>query len=582
MPGRLRLPPIATLQAQTERYIQKYGNRGAMIVLDDEQYEELRACSESFVHFCERWVYVQDKVTKRDELFNLFEGQRRVVPEMVAGRWLCLLKGRQLGLTWLCAAFVLWCLLFRTSFTCVVINQEKQYAQDFIWRVKFMYDRLPVWMRKQITKKDSTRLKMEAGGNQGDLRAVVGGEKGARSVTADLVIVDEASRVDDLEATLAAIQPTVGDSGGQIVLLSSSAGPQGVFYECWKDSYGLDGEKRGADGVGENRYMPIFLHWSERRGRDQAWYDREAQALNKISPVRMKQEHPENPQEAWEYASGRVYPLFTRARCVGTMEIPTTAELYRAIDWGQTDSPFVCLWIAHIKGPTGLLVSPECPELIREMLSYRYNDDRPDEPLKEDDHGPDALRYAVTTFRTAMTGLVYVYREFYLRDSVEKGWNPIDEIDKVHEMSGWQPSPPDHRTKYERGPTGEVYVNSVADRSWPSIIKLFCAHDLPLVPHKAMHKKKRPKEGVLTENPLKERLEGIRRLSVFVDGSRDLDKVIPITREEQALQLMRREQARKAVGAVPATTGLDERSRLHLAKRLIQARRRGKKRTARR
>ena len=37
-----------------------------------------------------------------------------------------------------------------------------------------------------------------------------------------------------------------------------------------------------------------------------------------------------------------------------------------------------------------------CPVLIRQLSNYRWNPKRLDDvPLKEDDHGPDALRYFV-------------------------------------------------------------------------------------------------------------------------------------------------------------------------------------------
>ena len=54
-----------------------------------------------------------------------------------------------------------------------------------------------------------------------------------------------------------------------------------------------------------------------------------------------------------------------------------------------------------------LFISRRCPKLIRQMKSYRYEDgpeitsrnprDARPEPLKKNDHGPDALRYLLAT-----------------------------------------------------------------------------------------------------------------------------------------------------------------------------------------
>jgi len=518
-----------------------------------------------FERFCETYVTIYDRETKKDIKLDLFESQSMISGRLVAGIWLVLLKGRQLGLTWFIAAYVVWRITYAKQLTVVVVNQQKDYAKDFIKRVKYIYDRLPVWMRKEITTDNKQELNWGALGNNIVLRAIVGGEKAARSMTVDLAILDEGSRIPELDATMAAIQPGVESAGGQIVALSSSAGPQGYFYESWQGSYGEDGENIRPDGTGPNGFCPIFIHWSKRRGRDEAWFAKESERLGAISPVRMKQEHPDTPQEAWEYASGRVYPLFRRDHCVGDIVCPLNTERYRAIDWGQSTSPFVCLWVAHVPGATGFLVSPNCPNTIREFFAYRWDEDNPDEPLKKDDHCPDAVRYVATTFN--LTGLVYVYRELYLPDSVEKGWNIMNEIEQIHRLSGWEPAPRDVRHKWQRGHVSEAYEGTAADRSWSKAIATYCANDIPCRGHKIISRKEVTGK-LLTDKPLTEKLEGIRWLSALIDGSVDLEKRIPVTRERLAMEAL--QQSRMTRRA----SGLESRSLALYARGLLAAERR--------
>ena len=54
-----------------------------------------------------------------------------------------------------------------------------------------------------------------------------------RGYTPALVILDEASRAD--EGLLAAMLPSISESDGDLMLLSTPAGRRGFFYECWTD-----------------------------------------------------------------------------------------------------------------------------------------------------------------------------------------------------------------------------------------------------------------------------------------------------------------------------------------------------------
>lgn len=522
-----------------------------------------------FQRFCERHVRINETVTlptgekkSRDIALDMFEAQLTVTPDLCKGTWLVLLKGRQLGLTWLVVAFVAWLITYRKNLVVVVVNQQLEYAEEFISRVCYVLDRLPVWMQKEPTTRNKKSLEWAKDGQRIKIRAIVGGEKAGRSLNVDLAILDEASRIPDLAKTMQALQPCVESVNGQIVALSSSAGPQGYFYESWKGAFGDDGEAIRADGKGPNGFKPIFLHWSQRRGRDAAWYAREAERLNAISPVALKQEHPETPQEAWEYASGRIYPLFRRETCVGEIaRLPLNALRYRAIDWGSAESPFVCLWIAHVPGRSGFLVSNKCPNTIREFFAYRWDDeiaqDKDQKPLKRDDHTCDAVRYAVTSFN--LTGLVWVYREFYEVNSVAKGWNIMNEIEQLHRLSGWEEAPEEIRSRWWQGDAGENYEMSVADRSWAKAISTYNVNDFPLRGHKVISRKQDKKE--LTDRPLIETLEGIRQVAALIDGSIDIEKILPVTRERLAMRVL----AQKG----NFTTGLEDRSLAHVARRLL-------------
>lgn len=537
-----------------------------------DQMQEFIKCSPAngwrgFVRWCHRHVIIQDRATRQEVSFELFQGQRRVAPLLVLGYWIIALKGRQLGLTWLMAAYTLWRLTHERRFTAIVVSSQKLYAFEFMRRVKWIYNRLPPHMRTPITTDKIDELRFEAGSQETELFALVGTEKTARSLTGDLVVFDEASRIEGLDGALTGVEPALEVAGGQLVLLSTSAGPQGAFYDTWCSTYGEDGELLDQEGVGPTGFMPIFLHWSERPGRDRDWYQKQAERLRHLSPIAVKQEYPETPAEAFEYASGRIYPLFTRMRCVGTIGIPRHAVRFRAVDWGMSKSAHVVLWCAYIPGPPGLLVAPGCPNTIREMLGYRWDEKNPDKPCKENDHTCDALRYLVTTARGGLTGLVYVYREVWRVNAYSEGWTPMKFVAEVHELSGWKSAPPEYRDKWLPGRHAEMFETTIADRSNQWMIAHFNENDIPTQPQRRF--KAPAKTDGQTDNLEGEVREGIAYLSMLIDGSHEIEKTIAVDRTGAAVAILREHQAARRRG-LRFSESMDRVQQLHEARRALK------------
>lgn len=515
-----------------------------------------------FAAFCDRHVWIQDKVSGGEARFILWPGQRRIARLMVLGLWLLCLKGRQTGFTWLAAAYCLWRLIYTPLYLAAVINQKKEYAQDFKRRVLWMYARLPPFLQLEITKDDVDILRFERERHGAELRVLVGDEDAGRSFTGNLAIVDEASRVPNLGPTLTAMLPAMAH--GQVMMITTSAGPTGEFHNQWTKTYGTHGELLNAERVGPTGFRPEFIHWSERPGRDRAWYEAEKRRLDQISPVAVKQEHPDTIEEAWEHAAGRVYPLFASATHVGDIAIPPHAERYRFIDWGETRSAYVVLWAAYIPGPPGFLVSPQCPNTIREFLSYRLDEEPPHHPLKENDHTCDAVRYGVTTCR--LRGLVYVYREVYRTDSLERGWNPMKEIEEIHTLSGWRLTHHNDRERWRPGRDGERFVTTVCDRSWGKAIAQLREFGIPARPAVRLRGPK-VKGGQSADRPESEILEGVRQVSALIEGTHDLDRRVEVTRERLAIETLREEKRSR----VKAASSLQRRELIHLAKALLES-----------
>ena len=109
----------------------------------------------------------------------------------------------------------------------------------------------------------------------GSILALPGSEKTVRGYTADLVIIDEASRVDD--GLYFSVRPMLATTGGSLVALTTPWGKRGFFFEAWMDE-NPSGEPTGQGGWHRiratahdcPRITPAFLE--ERRKMPEAWF----------------------------------------------------------------------------------------------------------------------------------------------------------------------------------------------------------------------------------------------------------------------------------------------------------------------
>jgi hypothetical protein len=191
--------------------------------------------------------------------FKLWPAQRDVAQLFQDNRLLVCLKARQLGLTWLSLAFGLWHLLLHPVATVLLFSRRDDEATDLLQRMKWMYARLPPWLKAQAVAIDNDHEWQLADGSRAMAFPTTAGD----SYTATLAIVDEADLVPDLDALLRAVKPTI-DAAGRLLLVSRAdkTSPESAFKRIYR-----------AAKSGDSEWKPVFLPWDSRPDRDQAWYE---------------------------------------------------------------------------------------------------------------------------------------------------------------------------------------------------------------------------------------------------------------------------------------------------------------------
>jgi hypothetical protein len=109
---------------------------------------------------------------------------------------------------------------------------------------------------RPVPAEAETRLTLELT-NGSQVHSLPGSEQTVRGFSAvDLLLVDEASRVDD--DMLAALRPMLAVSGGRLIAMSTPFGARGWFFEAWEHG-GPGWERVRIDATQCPRISPEFL-----------------------------------------------------------------------------------------------------------------------------------------------------------------------------------------------------------------------------------------------------------------------------------------------------------------------------------
>ena len=182
-------------------------------------------------------------------------------------RFNIVLKARQLGLSTIVAAYVVWLLLFHRDKNVLVIATKFATATNLVKKVKNIMKNLPDWIRIADIKIDnrssfelSNGSQIKAGSTSGDA---------GRSEALSLLVIDEAAHVDGLDELWTGLYPTLS-TGGRCIALSTPNGIGNWFHKTYVDAE-----------VGENDFFHSNLPWDVHPERDKAWFEKETRNMSR-------------------------------------------------------------------------------------------------------------------------------------------------------------------------------------------------------------------------------------------------------------------------------------------------------------
>jgi hypothetical protein len=220
----------------------------------------------------------------------LWPHQERLFLQMRESRRLIVLKARQLGVTWAMAIYALWYALAHPGTTTMILSIGEREAREVLRRIGRLHESLDPqlrrWWKGRFTSEEAT-LRSEAGASQ--IISIPSGSTAGRGYTVSLLIGDEAAHWPESDQKLAAVLPTMADSGA-VVLISTANGMSGRFYDIWADAPG-------------NGWDTLFFRADDRPGRNKEWLESERSALGDLGA----QEYPLDAEEAFISSGASVF-----------------------------------------------------------------------------------------------------------------------------------------------------------------------------------------------------------------------------------------------------------------------------------
>ncbi len=335
---------------------------------------ELRKCERDCSYFADRYVRLLDPGPPPKELeFHLWPEQKAVLRDMVTCPRICILKARQLGLTWLALTYAIWRMLWMPGYRVVCFSLAEKEAKDLLDRVTFILARLPKWMCREEVKGDkSWKLFAPAGPTwratteavyithpsklTSIMQAFPSTTSAGRSYTANLVLLDEFANVRWPGKIWSSALPTVSKAGGfgQVFVISTME--LGTFYEgvCREAMDGLNGFKF------------IFLPWTVDPARTSEWRE----ARKKEDPENHLREYPISVEEAMSMGSSTFFPTFSRAiHVVDPFPVPDWWPRWLGNDPGYSET-FAWLWFTSDPDGNVYVYREWCAEKGSGKLAY--------------------------------------------------------------------------------------------------------------------------------------------------------------------------------------------------------------------
>lgn len=122
--------------------------------------QESDRCRKDFSYASRNYFWIQDKKTRQDMLFRLFESQQllyEVICDLKArgrSQRIMVIKARQLGASTLAEGMIAWRTIFFRNVNSLIVSYSPEHAAYLFSITQHMYDKLPWWLRPECASRE--------------------------------------------------------------------------------------------------------------------------------------------------------------------------------------------------------------------------------------------------------------------------------------------------------------------------------------------------------------------------------------------------------------------------------------------
>ena len=209
--------------------------------------QEFLKCKNDPVYFTSNYIKVTHPVRGLVK-FDLYPFQRRLISEFKSNRFNILRKFRQAGCTTTVAAYALHSCIFNPHFTTVILSKGDAESTEVLERIRVMYEELPEWLKPKVTEINKHNIKFV---NNSVIKSRPSSKQSGRSLSASLLIIDEAAFIEYIDTIWAAAYPVIS-TGGSVIALSTVNGIGNWFYRTYTEAM-----------KGTSEFHAIDINWKD-------------------------------------------------------------------------------------------------------------------------------------------------------------------------------------------------------------------------------------------------------------------------------------------------------------------------------
>jgi len=228
--------------------------------------KEVIKCGKDPVYFINNYARIAHPIEGLIP-FKTYDYQSDLIRAFEDHRFTVILKARQLGISTITAAYVVWMMLFHRDKNVLVMATKYTTASNLVKKVKHMLKHIPMWLQiaeVQVDNRNSFELS-----NGSQIKASSTSADAGRSEALSLLVVDEAAHVEGLEELWTGLYPTLS-TGGRCIALSTPNGVGNWFHKTYIDA-----------AASKSNFHPIKLLWDIHPDRNDEWFVKETKNMSR-------------------------------------------------------------------------------------------------------------------------------------------------------------------------------------------------------------------------------------------------------------------------------------------------------------